>query len=486
MTAKKNVANEYFEQFNKDNVKQNGASETLLIEQNNVLKEAISMKSRKGEQRIRKLAKRLGLRLTSNDVKEIKDEVEALSWDYEQKPITTQIRYALSGDKECISVDLNNGHIVQVNAERVELLDTMPASNEDVYFERPSFQLEMVKPDLSKKTLKESLIKLRQFINTDTNTFYLLVAYITYLIAHPKAKGVPYPILVIQGEKGAGKSFFCNNVLRGLVDPSSISALAFPSKQEDFAITINGMFLAVFDNLRKLTKAQSDLLCTTATKGSTAKRTLYTSTELTLMELHSPLVLNGIHDFVQESDLASRCLHVSLYPMKEEDRLPEQILKANLAEAMPEIFGALLKLTSKALAELPNVDVKESARMMDFAKWIGALELVLGMNPGQLQKIYKKNVKELMASGTADDSLTIALKKLLEMIPTGEEWRGTATDLLHMLQQYENSAYLPRGASALSARIKSQESSLNANGLFFDIGRGTDRYIAVSDKPYAI
>ncbi|MEZ8037795.1 ATP-binding protein [Vibrio splendidus] len=476
---------DFFGQFSADNLKQDDSRNVLLVEQRSELKEAVSPKTPKGEQIIRKKARRLGLRLQSKDVKEITEELDAMAWDYEQKQIASSIRYALSGDGESSIIDLNNGHIVQLNAEKVEVLDTMPTANQDVYFSRPSFQLEMMKPDLSKENFAEGLKKLRQFINTDTNTFFLVVAYITYLMAHPKAKGVPYPILMIQGEKGAGKSFFCNNVLRGLVDPSSISALALTRKQDDFVITINGMFLAVFDNLRSLTKAQSDLLCTTATKGSTAKRTLYTTSELTLMELHSPLVLNGIHDFVKESDLASRCLRVSLHPMKEQERRAEQELKADLAAAMPEIFGSLLKLASKSMAELPNVEVKYAARMMDFSKWLAALERVLNnIEEGQLQKVYRANVKALMASGTADDSLTIALKKLIEETGKGKAWKSSSSALLSKLNQFEDSMYLPKGAGALSAKIKGQESSLNANGIFFKIGRDADRYIAVSDTPF--
>ncbi|MCV5951024.1 hypothetical protein OFN94_40085, partial [Escherichia coli] len=65
----------------------------------------------------------------------------------------------------------------------------------------------MVTPKLPCSDMKSALKKLRNFINTDQDTFLLLVAYMTYLMAHPKAKGVPYPILMIQGEKGAGKSF---------------------------------------------------------------------------------------------------------------------------------------------------------------------------------------------------------------------------------------------------------------------------------------
>ena len=147
-----------------------------------------------------------------------------------------------------------------------------------------------------------------------------------------------------------------------------MSGINLTKQQDDFALIINNTFLAVFDNLRSLTKSQSDLLCTTATKGCSPKRKLYTTANLVLLELHAPLALNGIHDFVKESDLASRCLHVKLKSMPDNQRKPETELKSELNNLMPNIFGALLNLTSKALAQLDNVTITNSARMMDFTK----------------------------------------------------------------------------------------------------------------------
>ncbi len=57
-------------------------------------------------------------------------------------------------------------------------------------------------------------------------------------------------------------------------------------------------------------------------------------------------------------------------------------------------------------------------------------------------------------------------------------------DLL-TLQHHENPMYLPRGAAALTSKLKAQESSLNANGIYFKIGRDTERYVMVSGKPLA-
>ena len=478
----KNAVAEFFEQFTSSVVKQDEARIPYLIEHTGELKQAIPLASDKGELVLRKRARKHDMRLVGKAVKEAREEVEAIAWEHEQPLIKPQIRYGQSPTSDHVTIDLSNGQIVQLSAQGVEVLDVMPASNEDLYFQRPNFQLPMVTPKLPCSDTKGALEKLRQYINTDTNTFFLLVSYITYIMAHPKAKGVPYPILMIQGEKGSGKSFFCNNVLRGLLDPSAVAAMALP-QQSDFVITINGMYLVVIDNLRSLTKKQSDLLCTVATKGTIPKRTLYKTSEVTLLELHSPVVLNGIHDFVKESDLASRCLRINLHPMKKGTRRPEQELKAELEAAMPEIFGALLTLASKALAELPSVEVMHEARMMDYAKWNGALERVWKLPEGKLQKVYQGNVKGLMASGMADDSLTIAFTNLLKKLPNGKAVKYTPSGLLSKLQEHEDGMYLPRGAGALSTKIKGQESSLNANGIYFKFGRKSERYIMVSAKP---
>lgn len=340
----------------------------------------------------------------------------------------------------------------------------------------------MVMPNLalSNEQISATLKSLRSFINTDDETYFILICYLTYLMATPKAKGLPYPILVIQGDKGSGKSFFCNNVIRGIIDPNSMSGVALTRKMDDYALILNSMFLAVFDNLRSLSKAQSDMLCTTATKGSAPRRTLYTTDELTLLELHSPLVLNAIHDIIKESDLASRCVHVRLKPMLSDQRKSEQLLKAELDKLMPDIFGALLMLTAKAMEVLPTVKVTHSARMMDFAQWIGALERVLGITAGKLQRVYQQNVELLMASGMVDDSLTIALQKLVKSLKMGEVWKGTPSSLLTKIQEFESSHYLPKGAAALTAKMKGQESSLNANGIYFKLGRDSERYVILS------
>lgn len=50
------------------------------------------------------------------------------------------------------------------------------------------------------------------------------------------------------------------------------------------------------------------------------------------------------------------------------------------------------------------------------------------------------------------------------------------------LYEFENCMFLPKGAAALTSKIRGQESSLNANGIYFKVGRDSERYVMVSGK----
>ncbi|WP_104039900.1 ATP-binding protein [Vibrio hyugaensis] len=481
MTSKKDELKKVIEQIPSTQFKLNKKNDSsVFLDISKGIAEVIPVRGDKFKKVIRQKAKQIGLRLKQAQVDELVEEFDAIAFENDEV-IEAQIRYALSEDKQTVWIDLCNGSIAKLSAGKVALVDVV---DDGIYFSRPTYQLPMTMPnvEIDSGGIKKALKQFKSLVNIDTNTFFLLLGYMTYVMSNPKARGVPYPILAIQGEKGCGKSFTCNNVLRGLLDPSSMSGLSLTRKMNDFMLVINSMYLSVFDNLRSLTKEQSDILCTTATNGSTAKRELYSDTQLTVLQLHSPLVLNGIHDYIKESDLASRCVHIKLQPMPEKMRRTEQELKADLEALKPDLFGALLVLSSKILIELESVKVIYSARMMDFAKWLSALEVVLNLPEAQLQKMYAENVKSLMASGTADDSLTIALQKLVKTLGVGEAWQSTPSALLEKLYDFENSQFLPKGAGALSAKLKGQEASLNANGIYLKFGRGSERFVMVSSK----
>lgn len=443
----------------------------------------IKSKSKNFPNEIRKLARSINVSVNKYNIDEIKDEIESMAFDEEKPYIKTAVRVSLSSDGLSVLYDLGDteGSLIQIGKGKAKLIQC-DSESKGVYFRRPDTMLPMVKPIFGDKW-KKDLKLLQQYINTDNVTFLVLLGYLTYLISHPKSKGVPFPILVIQGQQGSGKSFFCNNVIRSILDPNSSTSLRLLKRDQDLAIQLENTYLAVFDNLRVLSKDFSDLFAQVATKTFFSIRQHNSYDELVSKELHAPLILNGIHDFIKESDLAERCFKVKLNIMKPEDRKTELQLKPEFDALLPKIMGAVFTLAAKAMSEVDNCVVKYPARIMDFSKWLAAIEKVLGMPEGALQKAYVTNVNETMASGTADDSLTLALQKLLKNRP--KPWKGSASSLLELLQEHESSYYLPKGAGALSQRLKGQEPGLKANGIHLAFGRDKERYIIVSNKKLA-
>jgi hypothetical protein len=119
-----------------------------------------------------------------------------------------------------------------------------------------------------------------------------------------------FVILVLQGDQGSGKTFLCN-IVQSLLDPSVVGVQTFPHNQKDLVISALNSHVLFYDNLRDIKPLMSDTLCTAATGGHLTTRRLYTDAEQQVHRLHVALVLNGIHSFIEQPDLAQRSLPLS-------------------------------------------------------------------------------------------------------------------------------------------------------------------------------
>jgi hypothetical protein len=132
-----------------------------------------------------------------------------------------------------------------------------------------------------------------------------------------------------------------------------------------------------FDNVSGLPASNSDTLCRLATGGGFAVRQLYTDQDDVLFDAARPVILNGIEDIVTRPDLADRAVFLTLEPIPEERRRPEQELWAALEAERPRILGVLLDVVAKGLAMLPQTKLEKVPRMADFALWATACETAL-------------------------------------------------------------------------------------------------------------
>ena len=265
----------------------------------------------------------------------------------------------------------------------------------------------------------------------------------------------PYPLLEISGEQGSAKSS-TQIILRSLVDPNQVMLRGRPKNVEDIYVSAKNNHLLSYENLSGLTNDISDALCTVATGGGTAGRTLYTNDEETILEAHNPVVLNGIGAVVIRQDLLDRSICICLPTI--EMRRTEQDLKKNIASQLPTILGGLLTLFSDSLKILPSVEIpaEDLPRMADFAMLGEAMSRALGNQPNAWLSAYNEHRKN--AVRRTIDSLAVGVE-CQKFIESGQSHQGTVKKLFEKLSAQrpyptEEKDYWPKSPRGLGDQLR--------------------------------
>ncbi len=328
-----------------------------------------------------------------------------------------------------------------------------------------------------------TLSDLRQFLNIpDDNQFILILAW---LVGSLNPSG-PYPILVLEGDQGSGKSSM-SRLLRSLVDANEAPLRSIPGDERDLMIAASNSWCSVFENVSVIRPAFSDCLCRLSTGGGYATRRLYTDDEEIVFNLKRPLILNGITVGIERADLADRCLFLTLPEIPPERRQSESDLQPKLERNKARILGALLGAVSCALNRLPGVTLEKLPRMADFAKWATAAEPTFGFATGSFSRAYDVNRRE--GHQLALDSSTI-WPALQEIVDSGD-FSGTPTKLLERVRGCSyglagGNTGLPKTAAALSGEIKRLTPSLASQGILVEKGQtsgsNSTRWIKISRR----
>jgi hypothetical protein len=174
-----------------------------------------------------------------------------------------------------------------------------------------------------------------------------------------------------------------------------------------------------------------------------------------LFDAARPVILNGIEDIVTRPDLADRAVFLTLEPIPEERRRPEQELWAAFEAERPRILGVLLDAVAKGLAMLPQTKLEKLPRMADFALWATACETAL-WPAGTFWPAYCGN-RDVAVEGVIDaDPIAAAVRGVMA---ARTEWTGTASDLLGALaevagERVAKSKTWPDSPRALAGRLR--------------------------------
>lgn len=348
---------------------------------------------------------------------------------------------------------------------------TVMSGEPPVKFRRPPSMRALPEP-----AREGSVEALRHLVHVSDEHWPLVVGWLVGCLS-PTG---PYPLLVLHGEQGSGKSTTAK-LLRSVIDPARPDHRGLPENERDLMIAATNSRILAFDNLSGLggrgNAWVSDALCRLSTGGGYATRALYSNDEEQLFEVQRPVILNGIDALPQRSDLLSRSLLVELPRLPEDQVRTDRDLWRCFQGLLPLILGGLLDAAAASLANLDSIKLSTLPRMADHVVWVAAAESALGWAPGTYQASYASSRQD-----ATDAALEASpLSPYLEAVADGN--RRTATELHEQLEQLAGESVTkqrgwPSNATQLSSHLKRLAPDLRRIGIEVDRaseGRGGSR-----------
>lgn len=211
-----------------------------------------------------------------------------------------------------------------------------------------------VEPDLS--VMPEELLPyIRKHFNVKDEDDVILISIL--IVSSMLGMNFNHPVILIQGEKGSGKSE-CLKKLEMIIDPKDSGICAYTSNKEAIVLRLSKSYFTCFDNVSFISKAISDLLCSAVTGASDTTRRLYTDTEERIVKLHSIIGITSINGVARSSDLVDRSCLIALSRFEKSEIKTEQSVMASFQKDLPFILGAIFNTIAGVLSDRKKVKAK--------------------------------------------------------------------------------------------------------------------------------
>lgn len=301
--------------------------------------------------------------------------------------------------------------------------------------------------------------------------------------------GIPHPLLLLIGEKGAAKSTLAR-IIKRLVDPAKEELLSLPGDHNELALQLAKNYVASFDNLDGMQGWQSDFLARAITGGGITKRRLYTDDDEIILSFKRCIVLNGINPAVTRSDLLDRTIPIILERISRSKRRAEAEFWEAFEKDRPYILGAMLDILAKAMQIYPSVKIPELPRMADFCRWGYAIAEAMGIGGKTFQAMYEEAIEHQNEVAIDHHPVASAVRVFME---DKASWDGKPSGLLTELDNVaasekidQKSRSWPKAAHVLTKRLKEIKSNLADIGITFTETRtGASRIIVLCNANHA-
>ena len=360
---------------------------------------------------------------------------------FDGEAVDVHVRIAGHGGKVYFDLCNESWQSVELSRNGWKVIDQPP-----VMFRRTKGMLPLPLPAKG-----GSIDDLRPFVNVISDEWLLLVGWLVGCF-NPSDE---FAILALTGEQDSAKTTV-GMVCRQLIDPNRANLRAAPREQRDLSIAANNSRIVAFDNISSVQAWISDALCRVATGGGFAVRKNYTDDEEQIFEGARPVILTGIGNYADKSDLIDRCVFLHLSSIGDDNRIERMQFWNLFEEARPLILGALLDGAVSALrgADEMRKRFKSIPRMSSFAVWAAAAMEQFGHNPEDFMSAYQRNRAGINETVIEDSRVAQGVIGLMD--ENSGHWEGTHSDILVSLWPDQDGASRKRQGLPPSTRAMAQ------------------------------
>ena len=353
----------------------------------------------------------------------LQDAIDTLAATAQFEGATREAALRITGSDEQIFMDLGGPSWQAVEVTESGWTTKAP---ENAYFRRVKSMKPLPRPE---DAGTEALNKLQKHIRVETDADFALL--LAWLVQALRPSG-PYPLLVLQGEQGSGKTTTAE-MIRALIDPSHVPTRAAPRKEEDLIVYAENAWVLSLDNMSGIRPWLSDALCRLATGGGFGTRKLYAGREEEIFYAQRPVILNGIDDVTGRPDLADRAVVITLNTIPEAERKTAKDVWSAFNADRPAIIGGLLSACATAIRRMGTVQFDTLPRMADFAVWAAAAEQAFPTPPNTFREAYAGNRERTTRAAAERDPVAMAV---LDMLNDRNQWTGKMSQLPGVLLKY--------------------------------------------------
>lgn len=263
---------------------------------------------------------------------------------------------------------------------------------------------------------------------------------------------------IITSKAGTGKTTLTKQTIE-LISPTKSGTTLTPTTEEGLKTMLSNTYLATLDNSEPLSTAYSNILCASITGSAEPRRTLYTTNDVTLLNLHNLILINGINAIPRKNDLLDRALCFELKPISKKERKTDSEIWDAFNRDKPMILGAMFDTLSKAMKLLPTIRVEESYRMADAHRECTAIAVALGIQQDEFQRILDKNrIKLQNAYAELNDFVDCVLTYLQKHATIDVSVTTLYKDMRENIVGSDK--FFPKSPSALSRKLNEEREAI--------------------------